>query len=125
MSHRIRIVSGEVALEAELNDTDTALVIYEALPIEGHGNRWGEEIYFEIPIDQPIAEDATEVVAVGSLGYWPPGKALCAFFGPTPASTGQEPRAASPVNPIGRIVGDARALSAVAHGAAIRIEELE
>jgi hypothetical protein len=122
MSHTIRISAGDIALRAELNDTPSARAIHDALPIEAHGNRWGEEIYFEIPVDELLAPDASEEVDVGELGYWPPGKAFCIFFGRTPASAGDEPRAASPVNRIGKVLDDATQLKDVPHGAEIRLE---
>ena len=122
MTQMITIVAGETRLNAELNDTPAARAIYDALPIEAPGNRWGEEIYFKIPVDEPLAPDATEEVQVGELGYWPPGKAFCVFFGRTPASTGEEPRAASSVNRIGHVLDDATQLSDVQHGAAVRLE---
>jgi hypothetical protein len=123
MSPHILIVAGDVELKAELNESDAAQAIYDSLPIVGSGNRWGEEIYFEIPVNESLAEDATADVDVGDLGYWPPGKAFCIFFGPTPVSTGDSPKAASPVNPVGRILGDATALSAVPQGATVRIDK--
>ena len=121
MSLTIKITVENVSLMAELNDSSTARAIYEALPIQAPGNRWGEEIYFEIPVDEPLAPDATEEVEVGELGYWPPGKAFCIFFGRTPASTGDEPRAASPVNRIGVVSDDAALLTDVPHGSTVRI----
>jgi hypothetical protein len=124
MSHSIRITAGEVELEAELNDSPTGKAIYEALPLSASGNRWGEEIYFEIPVDVAESPDARADVEVGELGYWPPGKAFCIFFGPTPASSGDEPQAASPVNPIGRVLDDATALSKVPNGVEVRLERI-
>ncbi len=56
------------------------------------------------------------------MGYWPPGEALAIFFGPTPASTGDDPVPASEVNVVGRILGDARLLKNVARERSIRIE---
>lgn len=123
MIRPILIVAGDVELRAELNDSDAAQAIYDSLPIVASGNRWGEEIYFEIPVDQPLTENATAEVAVGDLGYWPPGKAFCIFFGRTPVSTSNQPRAASSVNPVGRVLGDATALSAVPDGATVRIDK--
>jgi hypothetical protein len=123
MIRPILIVAGDVELRAELNDSDAAQAIYDSLPIVASGNRWGEEIYFEIPVDQPLSENATVEVAVGDLGYWPPGKAFCIFFGRTPVSTSDQPRAASPVNSIGRVLGDATDLSAVLDGATVRIDK--
>jgi hypothetical protein len=122
MSRQIQITAGDIVLRAELNESESARAIYGALPIVGSGNRWGEEIYFEIPVDAPLEEDATEDVAVAELGYWPPGKAFCIFFGPTPASTGDAPRAASPVNRIGRITDDVGLLTEVPQGTEVRIE---
>lgn len=118
----IRITAGKVSAEAVLNDSPTATKIWEALPIEGRGNTWGEEIYFSIPVEAKPERDAREIVAVGELGYWPPGTAFCIFFGRTPASTDNRPRAASAVNIIGRIQGDATAFKSVASGARVRLE---
>lgn len=124
-AHRImRIRAGDVEADAVLHDTKTAEAIWNALPIEGRGNRWGEEIYFSIGISLE-GEQGREVVEVGDLGYWPPGKAFCIFFGPTPASEGREPRAASPVNVFGRIEGDATRFRAVRDGARVTIERSE
>lgn len=118
----IRITAGKVSAEAILNDSPTATKIWEALPIEGRGNTWGEEIYFSIPVEAKPEKDAREIVAVGELGYWPPGTAFCIFFGRTPASTDDRPRAASAVNIIGRIQGDATAFKSVTSGTRVRLE---
>jgi len=123
MSQSIRITAGDIQLTAELNDSPTARAIVEALPIRASGSRWGEEIYFEIPVDEALSGDARADMEVGELGYWPPGKAFCIFFGPTPASSGEQPRAASPVNPIGRVVGDSTALTAITSGAEVSLEK--
>ncbi len=94
-------ISGK-KINAELNNSPTARKIYDALPLESNINRWGDEIYFEIPIESKI-EDEIEFLDEGSLAYWPPGNAFCIFFGLTPASTDDRPRAAGPVNLIGSI----------------------
>lgn len=122
MPNPIVITVGEIQLRGELNDTPSGIAVFDALPIEASGNTWGEEIYFEIPVNETQAPDATEAVAVGDLGYWPVGSAFCIFFGRTPASTGDEPRAASPVNIIGRVHDDATVLSAASDGVQVRIE---
>ncbi|KPJ88075.1 MAG: hypothetical protein AMS18_13775 [Gemmatimonas sp. SG8_17] len=122
MSRQIHIKVGDVRLRAELNDSATAGAIYDRLPIRAPANRWGDEIYFEIPVDEPLADDASEVVQVAELGYWPPGRAFCIFFGPTPASTGSDPRAASPVNRIGWVTDDVRTLTEVPQGAEVRLD---
>jgi hypothetical protein len=122
MGRRIRIKAGSVEAIAELNETRTAEAVWQALPITGKANRWGEEIYFSIPVSlEP--ENAREVVSAGDLGYWPPGSAFCIFFGPTPMSKGQEIRPASPVNVFGKIIGDARVLRQVASGTEITINK--
>jgi hypothetical protein len=123
MKRRIRIKAGAVEVTAELNDSGTAQKIWDVLPITERGNRWGEEIYFSIPVNLD-AEDAREVVAAGDLGYWPPGTAFCIFFGPTPMSRGEEIRPASPVNVFGRVIGDFSVFKQVASGTEVSVERL-
>jgi hypothetical protein len=96
----------------ELNDSSTADAIYLALPFEGYVNVWGEEIYFEIPVDMKI-ENGKRVMEVGEVAYWPEGKALCFFFGQTPVSKGPEPVAYSPVTPVGKVVENLEGLRAI------------
>ena len=83
---KIVIKAGQVEAKAELNESATATVIWQALPIEGSANTWGEEIYFQIPVSQDLKPDAREVVELGDLAYWPRGEAFCIFFGATPIS---------------------------------------
>jgi hypothetical protein len=118
----VRITIGDVTVEAELFDTACARTIAEVLPIETRPNVWGDEFYFEIPVSRQLDETATTRVAVGDIGYWPPGAALAIFFGPTPLSRGPEPVPASDVNLVGRIKGDPAALKAAKRAAHIRIE---
>lgn len=122
---RIQIQTDEIRMEAELSENDTGQKIYESLPIEGQVNRWGEEIYFSIPLDLSEASDARQEMEVGELGYWPPGTAFCIFFGPTPASQDQTPRAASNVNPFGMVDGDATEFTSVRNGETITLTALE
>lgn len=119
--HKIAISAGEISLEAELNDSSTAQQIWDALPITGSVNTWGDEIYFEIPVTVRQAPDARAEVEVGELGYWPMGRAFCIFFGPTPVSTDERPRAYSPVNVIGRVLGDATQFRAVADNTPVHL----
>nr|HID59942.1 hypothetical protein [Desulfobacterales bacterium] len=105
MPKRFKIKVGRIEIEAELNDSKTARLIWDALPIENSFNTWGDEIYFSIPVQAEL-EDAKEVVQPGDLGYWPPGGAFCIFYGRTPASRGDEIRPASPVNVVGKVAGD-------------------
>ena len=120
---KIRITAGTVSVEALLNDSPTAAKVWEALPIQSRGSTWGDEIYFSIPVDAKQERDARDIVAVGELGYWPPGSAFCIFFGRTPASTDERPRAASPVNILGKIVGDATAFKAVTSGTKVTLDK--
>ena len=110
---RIVIRIGPLAMEAELNETPTAQRITAALPLRTSFHTWGDEIYFAIPIDAELDESAQEVVELGDLGYWPPGKALCIFFGQTPMSQPGKIMPASAVNVIGKILGDATQLKQV------------
>ena len=91
-------------VEAELYDTPTGRAVFDALPIQRNVNRWGEEIYFGIPVQSSLEDEARAEVAVGDLAYWPNMPAFCIFFGPTPVSSGSEPVAASPVNVFGRLL---------------------
>lgn len=125
MSYRITIGAGPVTAEAELNDTPTARRIWEELPVAGRANTWGDEIYFQIPVEMDEAPDARAEVDVGELGYWPTGEAFCIFFGRTPASTDERPRAASPVNVVGRVLGDAAAFRRVPAGATVMLEKVD
>jgi len=103
MNNIIKIkISGKI-LEAELNQTKAALKIMDTLPLEADINCWGNEIYFAVPINEEL-ENGSEILEVGSLAFWPPGNVLCIFFGPTPASTDNRPRAASPVTLVGKLL---------------------
>ena len=95
--------------------------MWDALPIESAASTWGDEIYFRTPF-RVKEDDAQEVVDMGDVGYWPPDQALCLFFGPTPASRGDEIRPASPVNVLGKIEGDATALKDVGSGEKVTVE---
>jgi len=121
---RIRITAGTISGEATLNDSRTADAIWRALPVEGRGSTWGDEIYFSIPVSCD-PESPREVVEMGDLAYWPPGSAFCIFFGPTPASRGAEIRPASPVNVFGRIDGDPTVFKAVRGSSPVKVARAE
>jgi hypothetical protein len=105
----IKITVGKTVLDAELFDTGLGRKIGRMLPVEARPNRWGDEIYFSIPLDYSI-KDSVEEVEVGDLAYWPPGKAFCIFYGRTPVSSSEKPRAAGGVEVFGKITGDAELL---------------
>lgn len=122
MAQRIRIHAGSIELTAVLDDTPTAAALVAALPLEARAQRWGDEIYFTVPVKEQLDDTAAKLVEVGDLGYWPTGRAFCIFFGPTPISRGNEIRPASAVNRIGRVIGDATAFKAVEEGDLVRLE---
>ena len=122
---RVRIAAGGVVVSAALNDSTTADALWDALPITGSVQTWGDEIYFTIPVDAAEAPDAQATVDEGAVAYWPPGSALCLFWGPTPMSRGNEIRPASPVNVLGRIDGDPAVLARATDGARITVERID
>ena len=122
---RIRIHAGAVSVDAELNPSPTAALVWNALPIEAAVEVWGDEIFFAIPVETSEAADARALVEVGTIAYWPPGRAFCIFFGPTPSSrTTEEIRAYSPVNIVGKVSGGATTFRQVRAGTTIRIEHV-
>lgn len=122
MGRTLTIGAGDVTLTATLDDSPTADAVWDALPITGRVQTWGDEIYFSIPVRVEEADDAQATVDKGAVAYWPPGSALCLFWGPTPMSQGDEIRPASPVNVFGQIEGDASVLAEIPAGAEIRLE---
>lgn len=124
MERKIRIRAGEVTAVATLNDSATADAIWKALPIEARASTWGDEVYFAIPVEQP-EENGQEVVQLGDVAYWPPGRAFCIFFGPTPMSRGNEIRPASAVNVVGRVDDNPLGFHRVSAGARVTLEPAE
>ena len=119
----IRMTAGDVTADGRLDESKTAAAIWDALPITARAQTWGDEIYFDIDIGLAAApEKPREVVDLGALAYWPPGQAFCIFFGRTPASQGDECRAASGVNVVGKVVGDPTVFKKVRSGTTIKLE---
>ncbi len=123
MARQIMITAGDVTATATLNDSGMATAIWEACPIKSVARTWGDEIYFDIPVDT-AGEDLQSTVGMGDLAYWPPGPAFCIFFGPTPMSSGDEIRPASPVSVFGQVDGDPMVFKQVKSGAAISVEQV-
>ena len=123
MARQIKITAGGVSATATLNDSGTANLIWEACPIKSSAKTWGDEIYFDTPVETE-GENLQVTVEMGDLGYWPPGQAFCIFFGPTPMSAGTEIRPASPVAVFGKVDGDPTLFRAVRGGTAIVIERV-
>lgn len=118
----VRVKIGDITLEAELNDSKTAGLVWAALPFEANGQTWGDEIYFRVPVSAEL-EDPKSVVRLGDIGYWPPGSAFCIFYGRTPASGEEDIVPASPVDIIGRITSDVLVLKGVAEPGRVRVEK--
>jgi hypothetical protein len=119
----IIIKIGDLELKAELNDSFSAEQVKALLPLEFSMSRWGEEYYGDCGIKAELSQDARDVMEVGELAVWPTGKALCIFFGPTPASQGYEPRAISPVNPVGKLAGSPDVLKDLGSSIHVKIEK--
>jgi len=118
----ITISVQDITIRAELSNTPTAKAIKKLLPLTGTANVWGDEIYFTIPLEIGLEQDARENVEVGELGYWPAGPAFCIFFGPTPVSTDDRPRAYSQVNVFGRTIDDATVLKSISGRATVKVD---
>lgn len=123
MSRQISFHFGDDAFTATLLDTPVAEAIWDALPLETRFSTWGDEIYFDTGVTVGPGEDQ-ETVALGDVGYWPPGRALCLFYGPTPMSGPGEIRPASPVAVFGKLEGDPKRLKAV-RGSRVRVSRAE
>lgn len=121
MASEISIQVDGKEFRAQLNDTATAHEIAEWLPFDAKATRWGGEVYFPIPVVADLESGAREDLKAGELGYWPGGRAFCIFFGRTPASEGDEPKAASRVNIIGRMEGNIDDLWNVPDGAEVSV----
>jgi len=119
---KVLINCGGLSFEGEILETVTGKMMSKGMPLEGNANIWGEEIYFPVPFTAELEEKAMEEVEIGTLAYWPPGKAFCIFFGPTPASTSLKPRAYSPVNIFGKIHGNLTELRKVSPGERVKID---
>jgi hypothetical protein len=97
----------DVELTGELLDTPAAQAIVQRLPLDISLSRWGEEFYGDVgaPLGN-LPGDKQEIMEAGDLAFWEPGNALCLFWGPTPASRSDEPRAASAVHRVGKVQGN-------------------
>lgn len=113
-----------ISIEGELTDSETSNLIWNGLPLNASVNLWGDEIYFDTAVKAALEPQSTDLVTSGDIAYWPPGAAFCIFYGPTPASIGDEIRAASAVNIIGTVKGDESIFRKVNNGAAISISKV-
>ena len=121
---RIRFDFGTLTLDAELLDTPTAKAVAAALPISSSVLTWGEEVYFDVPLDVAREADARAVIVPGEIAFWPQGPAIAIGFGRTPISKGNETRLASPCNVFAKAIGSVKVLSKVKTGAKVAVTAL-
>ena len=121
----LRIEADGVRVYAVLASTPTADAVWDALPLAGVAHRFGDQVYFDVPLKLSLELGARAKVAAGEIGFRPQGPAIALYFGPAPASRDAAPAAASPVNVFGRITGDATRLGRVRAGGKIRLTRIE
>ena len=119
MRIRIRWPRGE--MRGELGDGATARGLAAVLPAVARAHRWGDDVYFRLPVAAELEPGASDVVAPGTLCYWVEGESLAIPFGPTPVSVADECRLVTRVNAVGRLDGDPRQLASVAEGDPIEL----
>jgi uncharacterized protein len=118
---RIRFDFGTLVLDAELLDTPTARLVAAALPAAASTLTWGEEVYFEVPVEAAREPDARAVVVPGEIAYWPDGHCIAIGFGRTPISQAGETRLASPCNIFAKAMSDVKVLAKVKPGARVKV----
>lgn len=105
-THEIQIEIGNNVITLELNEKNSPKTVksfISNLPFTVGINLWGDEIYTdESPISEK-EENAKPLVELNDVAYWPTGKAICLFYGPTPIGQKGEIKPYSPVNVIGKI----------------------
>jgi len=114
-------------LEISNESPKTVKKLIAALPIKGKLDRWGDEALFSVPVvKEQLEPKARTAVEVGEVGYWDVEPSICIFFGPTPVSTDEKPKAYSPVNVIGKIIDiDPKIFAAIEDGDEVKLEKFK
>ena len=115
---------GTLEFHGSLNDSPTGQAAAQILPFEWHGSRWGDEYYG--PPSTDLGDHAGQtgtMMNVGDLGWYAPNRWFCLFFGPTPASSGQQPAAAVPLLTVGNVQGDWVGLRNMGGSITARVEQ--
>ena len=121
----IKITAGAVELRVTPRDTPTAQAIIDALPFQSSARTWGDEVYFDTPVSSNSESNATDLINAGELAFWLAGNCIAIGFGPTPVSSGDEIRLASPANIWADTIEDVRLLASVNDGDPISVELVE
>ena len=116
----IIIKVNRLAFEAKIDFSELSDLLWENLPIEASVNLLGDEIYFKTNLESQ-SDELRQVVDIGDVAFWPPGQAVCLFFGPTPMSSNDEIRPASGVTVFGKLIDDPKLLKIVKSGESITI----
>ena len=116
----IIIKVNHLELKIKIDSSQLADLVWERLPIEALINLWGDEIYFQTDLDNQT-NLLQQSVEIGDVAFWPPGQAICLFFGETPMSTPDEIRPASAVIVFGKLTDDPKSLKIVKSGESISI----
>lgn len=118
---RIIFQTGKIAFSGFLNDTQAAREVFDNLPVSSEVSRWGKEIYFNLGF-KVSSHSATMDIGKKDIAYWPQGKSLCVFYGPTPSSEEEDkPVPASPVVVVGKVDASPSDLDKVTLGQQIKV----
>ncbi|MBU1176631.1 MAG: hypothetical protein KKH72_14605 [Alphaproteobacteria bacterium] len=121
---KLAIASGDVELVVETRDTSTTRQILAALPIRARALKWGDEVYFMVPVNAGREAGATDVIKPGEIAFWTQGHAIAIGYGETPLSRHGEIRLAAPCNIWADAENDVRLLDALEEGDAIELRRL-
>ncbi len=116
-------ISGLDSIILELDETicpNTIAEIMKNLPFTVGIHIWGDELYTdETPINSK-KENAKDLVELYDVAYWPPGRAICLFYGSTPIGNKGEIKPYSAVNVIGKIINpDNKIISKIKDGTSV------